>query len=131
MNQIKNSLGPILLLVGLLCALVVFSSTELKAEEALQRNIHATIEARTKSFCDKVLPSWFASRGGVDDPTVRAMVTDCYIGQARLGVMGGESMLAGIALSEVPAALLANESGMKLDPFGPLAGRSLWSEGRN
>jgi|APSaa5957512535_1039671.scaffolds.fasta_scaffold18088_2 hypothetical protein len=131
MNQIKNSLGPILLLVGLLCALVVFSSTELKAEEALQRKIHATIEARTKSFCDKVLPSWFASRGGVDDPTVRAMVTDCYIGQARLGVMGGESMLAGIALSEVPAALLANESGMKLDPFGPLAGRSLWSEGRN
>ena len=131
MNQIKNSLGPILLLVGLLCALVVFSSTELKAEEALQRKIHATIEPRTKSFCDKVLPSWFASRGGVDDPTVRAMVTDCYIGQARLGVMGGESMLAGIALSEVPAALLANESGMKLDPFGPLAGRSLWSEGRN
>ena len=131
MNQTKNSLGPILLLVGLLCALVVFSSTELKAEEALQRKIHATIEARTKSFCDKVLPSWFASRGGVDDPTVRAMVTDCYIGQARLGVMGGESMLAGIALSEVPAALLANESGMKLDPFGPLAGRSLWSEGRN
>ena len=131
MNQIKNSLGPILLLVGLLCALVVFSSTELKADEALQRKIHATIEARTKSFCDKVLPSWFASRGGVDDPTVRAMVTDCYIGQARLGVMGGESMLAGIALSEVPAALLANESGMKLDPFGPLAGRSLWSEGRN
>ena len=131
MNQIKNSLGPILLLVGLLCALVVFSSTELKAEEALQRKIHATIEARTKSFCDKVLPSWFASRGGVDDPTVRAMVTDCYIGQARLGVMGGESTLAGIALSEVPAALLANESGMKLDPFGPLAGRSLWSEGRN
>ena len=131
MNQIKNNLGPILLLVGLLCALVVFSSTELKAEEALQRKIHATIEARTKSFCDKVLPSWFASRGGVDDPTVRAMVTDCYIGQARLGVMGGESMLAGIALSEVPAALLANESGMKLDPFGPLAGRSLWSEGRN
>ena len=131
MNQIKNSLGPILLLVGLLCALVVFSSTELKAEEALQRKIHATIEARTKSFCDKVLPSWFASRGGVDDPTVRAMVTDCYIGQARLGVMGGESMLAAIALSEVPAALLANESGMKLDPFGPLAGRSLWSEGRN
>ena len=131
MNQIKNNLGPILLLVGLLCALVVFSSTELKAEEALQRKIHATIEARTKSFCDKVRPSWFASRGGVDDPTVRAMVTDCYIGQARLGVMGGESMLAGIALSEVPAALLANESGMKLDPFGPLAGRSLWSEGRN
>ena len=131
MNQIKNSLGPILLLVGLLCALVVFSSTELKAEEALQRKIHATIEARTKSFCDKVLPSWFASRGGVDDPTVRAMVTDCYIGQTRLGVLGGESVLAGTALSEVPAALLANETGMKLDPFAPLAGRRLWSDGRN
>ena len=129
MNQIKNNLGPILLLAGLLCALVVFSSTELRAEEALQKKIHATIEARTKSFCDKVLPSWFASRGGVDDPAVRAMVTDCYIGEALLGVMGGESMLAGTALSEVPAVLLVRETGMKLDPFAPLAGRRLWSEG--
>ena len=131
MNAIKESLTPILVAMGLLGALIVFSSTELRAEEAVQRKIHATIEARTKSFCSKVLPSWFASRAGLDDPTVRAVVTDCYIGQTRLGVLGGDSVLAGKALSEVPAALLANESGMKLDPFAPLAGRRLWSEGRN
>ena len=131
MNVIKESLTPILIAMGLLGALIVFSSTELQAEEAVQRKIHAPIEARTKSFCSKVLPSWFASRGGLDDPTVRAVVTDCYIGQTRLGVLGGDSVLAGTALSEVPAVLMANESGMKLDPFGPLAGRRLWSEGRN
>ena len=131
MNAIKENLTPVLVAIGLLGASIVFSSTELRAEEAVQRKIHATIEARTKSFCSKVLPSWFASRGGLDDPTVRAVVTDCYIGQARLGVLGEDSVLAGMALSEVPAALLADESGMRLDPFGPLAGRRLWSKGRN
>ncbi len=118
-------------MIGLLGVLILFSSTELHAEEAVQKKIHATIEARTRSFCARVLPSWFASRGGLDDPTVRAIVTDCYIGQTRLGVLGGDSVLAGTSLSEVPAALLANETGMKLDPFAPLAGRRLWSEGRN
>ena len=130
MKTIRNNLKPILVAIGLLGALIVFSSTELRAEEAVQRKIHATIEARTKSFCAKVLPSWFASGGGLDDPTVRALVTDCYIGQTRLGVLGEDSMLAGAALSEVPAVLLANETGIKLDPFAPLAGRRLWSEGR-
>jgi hypothetical protein len=131
MNSKKNGLAPILFVIGLLGVLILFARTELHAEEAVQKKIHATIEARTKSFCAKVLPSWFASRGGLDDPAVRAIVTDCYIGQTRLGVLGGESVLAGTALSEVPAALLANETGMKLDPFAPLAGRRLWSDGRN
>ncbi len=131
MNSIKDKLTPIILVIGLLGVLILFSSTELHAEEAVQKKIHATIEARTRSFCARVLPSWFASRGGLDDPTVRAIVTDCYIGQTRLGVLGGDSVLAGTSLSEVPAALLANETGMKLDPFAPLAGRRLWSEGRN
>ncbi len=131
MNSIKDKLTPIILVIGLLGVLILFSSTELHAEEAVQKKIHATIEARTRSFCARVLPSWFASRGGLDDPTVRAIVTDCYIGQTRLGVLGGDSVLAGTSLSEVPAALLANETGMKLDPFAPLAGRRLWSDGRN
>lgn len=129
MHLIKRKRAPIHLAICLLGALVTLPGTDLRAEEAVQRKIHATIEARTKSFCAKVLPSWFASRGGLDDPVVRAVVTDCYIGQTRLGVLGGESGLAGTALSEVPATLLANESGMNLDPFAPLAGRRLWSEG--
>jgi len=107
--------------------------TNLAAEtvEKPETRIHAALEERTESFCASVLPSWLTSRGGLDDPAVRAIVTDCYVGKIRLAVLGRDGKLEGTTLSELPSSLLAKETGMSLDPYAPLAGRRIWSMGGN
>ncbi len=82
---------------------------------------------RTRTFCKAVLPAWFASERGIADPTVRTVVADCYMGHARLAILGVEDgfSLKGTALAEFPAALLHKQTGMSLNIYLPLAGRTL------
>ena len=82
---------------------------------------------RTDAFCKAVLPAWFASQRGIADPEVKAVIADCYMGHARLTILGMESglSLAEVTLSEVPAALLRQETDMNLDIYRPLAGRTI------
>jgi len=77
-----------------------------------------------------VLPNWLHSRGGLDDPVVRAIVTDCYVGKIRLAVLGPNGNIEGSTLSELPSALLAKETGLKLDLYAPIAGKRIWSIGK-
>ena len=74
-----------------------------------------------------VLPVWFASRDGMADPDLRTSIVDCYTGQARLSLLGidGELSLENVDLSELPAVLLSRETGMNLDIYRPLAGRTI------
>ena len=104
-----------------------------RAAEKIEKpgvQIHAALEERTKSFCSGVLPSWLASQGGLDDPSVRTIVADCYVGKIRLAVLGQAENLDGTTLSELPSALLVKETGMSLDLYAPLAGRRIWSFGK-
>jgi hypothetical protein len=94
-----------------------------KTDDEVQR----TLVERTEGFCNAVLPNWFASDAGVDDPHVRSVITDCFMGHARLAVLGAKSNfpLSETNLSEVPATLLHEKADINLDIYRPLAGRIL------
>lgn len=96
----------------------------------------AVVEAlteRTEAFCRAVLPAWFAAGQGIAAPEVRTHVADCYTGHARLALLGVESGLTldGTELAEIPAVLIRMETGMDLDIYRPLAGRTIrfWLSG--
>jgi hypothetical protein len=93
------------------------------ADQAVRKNL----EERTVSFCKNVIPQWLASEKGVADPAVRAGVVDCYLGHARLSILGveGKFPISESALSELPAMLLRQETGINLDIYRPLAGRTV------
>jgi hypothetical protein len=99
----------------------------LAAEDNADAKVHKVLLERTEKFCKAVLPAWFASERGIHDLDVRQLVADCYMGYARLSILGlaTEFSLDDIALSEVPAALLRKETGMNLDIYRPLAGHKL------
>ena len=97
------------------------------AGETEDARVQKTLVERTENFCEAVLPNWFLSETGIKDENVRSIVTDCYMGHARLAVLGIKSAfpLADTVLSEVPAALLRDKTGINLDIYRPLAGREL------
>ena len=97
------------------------------AGETEDARVQKTLVERTENFCKAVLPNWFLSETGIKDENVRSIVTDCYMGHARLAVLGIKSAfpLADTVLSEVPAALLRDKTGINLDIYRPLAGREL------
>ena len=107
------------------------SSSSAETAEKPDILIQTALEERTASFCASVLPNWLTSRGGLDDPVVRAIVTDCYVGKIRLAVLGQGGNLEGSTLSELPSTLLSKETGMNLDPYAPIAGKRIWSMGEN
>ena len=89
--------------------------------------VHRVLLERTTNTCKEVLPAWFASEQGVQDPKVRGLVADCYMGHARLAILGVKTgvSLAETGLSEIPAVLIQQKTGINLDIHRPLAGRTL------
>ncbi len=114
--------------IALLATTIFFSLTHHTiAGETGDSRVQKTLIERTENFCEAVLPNWFFSDTGIKDENVRSVVTDCYMGHARLAVLGIKSAfpLADTVLSEVPAALLHDKTGINLDIYRPLAGREL------
>ena len=105
---------------------LVFGSA-MAAEDNADAKVRKTLLERAEKFCDAVLPIWLASENGIRDLDVRQAVADCYMGHARLSILGmtTDFPLDDLALSEVPAALLKKETGMNLDIYRPLAGHTL------
>lgn len=116
---------PGLTALGFVLALLAGSAAV--AEDGVDEAIHKVLRDRTSTFCRSVLPRWFASKRGIHEPGVRAIVVDCYLGRARLAVLGtnDDFALGDVALSELPARLLEAATGMNLDIYRPLAGRTL------
>lgn len=96
--------------------------------------VHKALKERTKTFCRSVLPAWFKEKNVKNTETFRTLVADCYLGHARLAILGvyEKSILRDVALSELPSALLVRETGMSLDVYRPLAGRTIkdYAEGK-
>jgi len=120
------------IMTGLL--LLLSCLTSIRAEERSDTNARDTdaavfksLQERTTNFCRLVLPAWLSSEMGMSDPEVRRVIVDCYMGNARLAVLGIETGLTveETALTEVPATLLSRETGIDLDIYRPLAGRTL------
>jgi len=121
--------GAVMFLValGLVLAVLAMNPAAAGEEEENDRSVEKALVERTSTFCKAVLPAWFASERGITDPAVRMVVADCYMGHARLAILGVEDgfSLEGTALAEVPAVLLRRQTGMNLDIYRPLAGRTL------
>ena len=124
-EQILKRTSISLAVLGL--AISVLGTNPAIAEEDNDKVVRKALVERTNAFCKVVLPAWFSSEKGIADPGVRATVADCYMGHARLAILGIESELSleNIALSEVPAHLLHKETGMNLDIYPILAGRTI------
>ena len=107
--------------------LPMIGSTTAFAQSKTDKIVHKALKDRTRTFCKAVLPAWFSATGGTENPEFRAKVTDCYLGNARLTILGLDDgiSLKDTGLSELPAFLLKKETGMSLDVYRPLAGRSL------
>ena len=105
------------------------STLRVMAEETSQANqlVHKALQDRTNTFCKAVLPAWFKQQREADVETFRTLVADCYLGHARLTILGVENnpSLNKVGLSELPSALLAHETEMTLDVYRPLAGRTI------
>ena len=112
---------------SLMAAFLIVAPMPVEGSDDPNKSIRKTLMTRTNGICRSALENWFLSIRGMTDENVRALVTDCFMGHARLAVLGeaSELSLQDLSLTEVPSALLAKESGMKLDPYRPLAGRVL------
>jgi hypothetical protein len=126
MNKLKLTKAASLaglLLMALLAAGPVQADERTDADKL----VHKALKDRTHTFCRAVLPAWFKLTGQAKSSGFRSLVADCYLGHARLAVLGLSDSLSlkDVGLSELPSALLAKETGMSLDPYGPLAGRTL------
>jgi hypothetical protein len=113
--------------VALVLVFLAMSMMPAFAGEKEDQAVRNALLERTNTFCDAVLPSWLKSEDGMQDPNVRDLVTDCYMGQARLNILGVETNfpLEEVALKEIPAVLIQQETGINLDIFQPLAGRTI------
>jgi len=119
--------GALFILVALSLFYVAGSLAPAYAAEKEDEAVRSALLQRTNTFCNAVLPSWLKSKNGMQDPNVRDLVADCYMGQARLSILGVSTNfpLEEVALKEVPAILIKQETGMLLDIFQPLAGRTI------
>jgi len=119
--------GAFLMLVALVLVFMALSFSPAHASEKDDAAVRSALLERTNTFCNAVLPAWFKSENGVQDLNVRDLVTDCYMGQARMGILGVSTNfpLEEVALKEVPAVLIKQETGMNLDIFQPLVGRTI------
>ena len=116
-----------LALIAISLTLIITFIQPVHAGNDRDEAVHKALLERTNGFCEDVLPAWFKSELGIDDPIVRSLVTDCYTGHARLSILGVQSdiTLSETGISEVPAALLQAKTGLNLDIYKPLGGRSL------
>ena len=112
---------------ALTLSLAILASAPAMAAEDADKAVRKALESRTETCCGEVIPAWFASKDGMRDPMFRRLVADCYMGHARLSILGIKNgfPLEQTTLSELPAMLLAHESGMDLNIYHPLAGITL------
>jgi hypothetical protein len=123
----KNLHYSKMFLVALTLTILALSAKSAISDEATEKSVNAALVERTEFFCRDVLPSWLASDSGILEPRVRSVVVDCFLGNARLAVLGidGTMPVHDLALSELPAVFLQKETGINLDIYRPLAGRTI------
>ncbi len=119
--------GALMFLVALALTMAALAMNPAMADEDRDKAVRKALVERTDTFCKAILPVWLTAERGMATPQVRTLVADCYTGHARLALLGVESGLAldDTGLAELPAVLLGKETGMNLDIYRPLAGRTI------
>ena len=82
------------LFVAMAAAFLVLPMAYAAADENNDAVVHRVLLERTTNTCKEVLPAWFASEQGVQDPKVRGLVADCYMGHARLAILRGKLVVS-------------------------------------
>jgi len=92
--------------------------------ELASKTVATTMSKRAAKICDGVLPAWIKSSSGIRDKSVRRLVADCYLAQARLPLIGAKAQTldTAIILNEVPLTLLQRATGLRFDAYAPIAG---------
>tara|TARA_R110000782_G_scaffold23881_7_gene62029 strand:+ start:3248 stop:3655 length:408 start_codon:yes stop_codon:yes gene_type:complete len=123
----KSSTSNFSVVAAAICLAGVLSMPAALAGEKKASAVERLMLQRNTQICRETLKAWMASPDGVKNPGVVSLVTDCYVGRARLYLNTGkvQGLTQSRSLSEVPARLLAEQTGVDLDPFSPLVGVSL------
>ena len=92
--------------------------------ELASKTVATTMSKRATKICSGVLPAWIKSQSGMRDKSVRRLVADCYLAQARLPLIGAKTktLNTAIILNEVPSVLLEKATGLHFDAYAPIAG---------
>ena len=85
------------------------------------------MRSRNVAECKNLAPRFLHSRLGFHDPGVRELAARCYTSKARLHLFGEQQHLItnGTRISELPARVLAEQTGLQLDVYAPLIGKQL------
>jgi hypothetical protein len=114
--------------VAVFVVITALFSASARAGEKDGDAVRAVLEQRVRDFCRPLVQEWLTSQNGINDPAVKARAADCWLAHARLSVLGYESGLdiaGGASIAELPARILESKAKISLDPFLPLAGRTL------
>ncbi len=124
MGLIMNSSLTRWLSILLIAALFAWASPAVAAPD---KEVLDLLSGRAERACDQALSRWLRSGKGLDEPSVRHAVAECYAGLARLHLLGEaqEPIAAGVTVEELPAWWLSAKTRMSLDPYLPLASRTL------
>lgn len=123
--QTVDSRSLALALVAAVTVLFSFSASAGAAEKGREDPAQGVLEDRLRQHCKPLVGLWLRSEG-MSDPGIQARAADCYLSHVRLGIMGVDwgLGLSGATISEVPGRILESRSGMSLDFYPRLAGRS-------
>ena len=120
----KKYFSFLILTFSILAAVPDSAQAGRKSASAEMRN---TLTERARQICREVLPSWIKSTSGMRNKSVRRLVADCYLEQAKLPSLGVRTVLfdRAIIMNEVPVMLLEKETGLHFDLYAPIAGVEL------
>ena len=125
----KNKFSVIMIFILSISAFMNLEAGTSSAAEVTdaEKRIHKALERRTDIFCKAVLPAWFRQKEEEFDQSLKTMISDCYLGHVRLNMkgVGKKGFINKIGLSELPSALLIRETGISLDVYRPLSGRTI------
>ena len=114
----------ILAVLFLTFAFSLIHGTSNAGEKDQFKNITVKLVEQANHLCNSIIPIWIKSKSGMRDQSVRRLVTDCYLAQARLPGIGRKSeiLVKPVSLDEVPLAILEKQTGFVFNEYAPLAG---------
>lgn len=106
---------------------VLLFSVNLSLSVADESDVLSIMQARDEAQCRQLGPAFLRSLDGFEDALVKELAAACYTAKARLYLFGvaQPAITNGSRVQELPTRVIAEETGMSLDPYAPLAGKRL------
>jgi len=111
--------------IGIIAALLVgFSNPAASDSSEIMLNI---MKSRDEVTCHDLGREFILSKNGFHDARVRDLTAACYTAKSRLHLFGDAQPLItkGTRVHELPIRIIAEETGLSLDPYAPLSRLSI------